>query len=83
MTNINVRMCMGCKERKSKQEFLRIIKVEDNLLVDLSQKQNTRGYYLCPNKNCYNKALKNKSFNKILKKNVIENELYDILENIK
>ena len=69
---------MGCGEMKSKKELLRIIRTtEDEILLDRTGKKNGRGAYICPNGECFRKAVKAKGFERSLKmaipKEVVEN----------
>lgn len=73
-----MRRCVGCGEMKSKKELLRIIRTaEDEILLDATGKKNGRGAYLCPNEECFKKAVKAKGLERSLKmavpKEVIEN----------
>lgn len=62
---IPMRMCLGCQEMKPKKELLRIVKTpEGNLEFDPTSKKNGRGAYLCNNKECLTKAIKNHRFEK-------------------
>lgn len=56
---VPLRMCVGCQEMKSKKELIRIVRTPQlEILVDGSGKKSGRGVYICPNKDCLNKALK-------------------------
>ena len=75
---VPMRRCVGCGEMKSKKELLRIIRTaEDEILLDATGKKNGRGAYLCPNEECFKKAVKAKGLDRSLKmavpKEVIEN----------
>lgn len=75
---VPMRRCVGCGEMKSKKELLRIIRTaEDEILLDATGKKNGRGAYLCPNEECFKKAVKAKGLERSLKmavpKEVIEN----------
>ena len=51
--------CMGCGERKPKQELIRIVRTPDgNFVIDETGKTPGRGAYLCKNKACLEKAKK-------------------------
>ncbi len=70
MTNkkIPMRQCVGCREMKSKRELIRIIRTaEDEILVDATGKKNGRGAYICPNRECLEKAIKSKGLERSLK----------------
>ncbi|MBO5372670.1 MAG: YlxR family protein [Lachnospiraceae bacterium] len=65
---IPMRQCVGCREMKSKRELIRVIRTsEDEILVDATGKQNGRGAYICPNRECLEKAMKSKGLERSLK----------------
>ena len=50
---------MGCQEMRSKKEMIRVIRTsEQEFLLDATGKKNGRGAYLCPNRECLEKARK-------------------------
>lgn len=65
---IPVRQCIGCREMKPKNELVRIIRTPDNeVCLDRTGKKNGRGAYLCPNRDCFNKAVKTKGIERSLR----------------
>jgi predicted RNA-binding protein YlxR (DUF448 family) len=83
---IPMRQCVGCGEMKNKKELLRIIRTsEGEILLDATGKKNGRGAYLCPDPECFQKALKAKGLERSLKtaipKEITEN-LAKEMENI-
>lgn len=82
MTNkkIPMRQCVGCREMKAKRELIRIIRTsEDGILVDATGKKNGRGAYICPNRECLEKAMKNKGLERSLK-TAIPQQIYEEFE---
>lgn len=76
---IPLRMCLGCQEMKPKKELLRIVKtLEEVLEYDPSSKKNGRGAYLCCNKECLAKAVKQHKFEKTFGLKASEDLLYII-----
>ena len=74
------RQCMGCRERKEKRQLIRVVrKTDGSVCVDFSGKVSGRGAYICPDRNCLNKALKSKSLERSLEV-VIPEEVYGRLE---
>lgn len=70
MTNkkIPMRQCVGCREMKPKRELLRIIRTpEDEILADATGKKNGRGAYICPDRECLQKAIKGRGLERSLK----------------
>ena len=56
---VPLRQCIGCGEMKSKKEMIRILKTEtEGFVVDATGRKNGRGAYLCPNMECFQKAVK-------------------------
>ena len=65
---IPMRQCIGCRERKAKNEFIRVVHTpDDNVLVDATGRKNGRGAYICKNKTCLDKAFKTGAFNRTFK----------------
>ena len=74
-----LRMCIVCKEMKTKNELIRIVRnPEGEFLFDKSGRANGRGAYVCAEGECVEKCLKKKLLNKAFKKN-IDQSVYDKL----
>lgn len=53
------RTCIACRQRRDKKALIRLVRTNDgNVEVDLSAQKLGRGAYLCPQKNCWELALK-------------------------
>lgn len=75
-----MRKCVGCGEMKSKKEMIRVLKTsEEEFILDATGKKNGRGAYLCPSKECFLKAVKNKGLERSFKQ-VIPKEVYEKLK---
>lgn len=73
---IPLRKCTACSQMVPKKDLLRVILTPENeVLVDLTGKQNGRGAYLCKTKECLEKAKKQKSLERSLK-TVISDSVY-------
>lgn len=73
----NERMCVVCRRMKEKKLLLKVVKNKNGVInIDKSGKLPGRGAYVCLNKECIEKCIKNKSFNRAFKCN-IETDLYD------
>ena len=80
------RMCVGCREMKSKRELIRIVRTpEGNIEVDVTGKRSGRGAYICPDQECFKRAVKAKRLQKALDKEIpveildeIEKEILNI-----
>ena len=77
---IPVRRCVGCQEMKGKKEIIRVIRTpEGDFLLVATGKKNGRGAYLCPSRECLDKARKNKGLERSFKQ-AIPKEVYEALE---
>ncbi|MDD2585213.1 MAG: YlxR family protein [Syntrophomonadaceae bacterium] len=73
------RMCVGCREMTRKKELIRVLRTpEGDIEIDTTGKKAGRGAYLCPQLECFTKAVKGKSLQKALNQEV-PREVIDIL----
>jgi len=82
MTNkkIPMRQCVGCREMKAKRDLIRVIRNSENkVFIDTTGKKNGRGAYLCPNRECLDKAVKSKGLERSLKI-AVPKEIYEDFE---
>ena len=62
-----MRMCVGCREMKPKRELLRVVKSpQGEIAVDRVGKMPGRGAYVCPAKQCLQKAVKTRQLERAL-----------------
>ena len=65
------RMCVGCREMKSKRELIRVVRSpEGEVSIDFTGKKSGRGAYICPNDICLNKSFKTKALQRALQVNL-------------
>lgn len=77
---VPLRQCVGCGEMKSKKEMMRVLKTaEGQICLDITGKKNGRGAYVCKQKDCLEKALKNRGLERSFKMS-IPTEVYSQLE---
>lgn len=77
---VPMRQCVGCQEMKSKKEMMRVIRTsEGEFQLDATGKKNGRGAYLCNDRECLKKAVKNKGLERSFKQS-IPKEVYESLE---
>ena len=75
------RMCVVCREMKDRNELLRVAKIKDDFLIDLTNRAGGRGAYICKNRECLDLARKKNVFERsFLDK--IPTEVYDKLEEL-
>ena len=79
-----VRSCVGCRERKFKDELLRVVKTAGgDVRFDITGKSDGRGAYLCRDMGCLDKALKKGGFARTLKCGVSEKTRRELEEQLK
>ena len=79
---IPLRKCVACNGNKPKGQLIRVVKNKEGYLnIDLTGKMNGRGAYICSNKECLEKAKRNKGLNRALKTE-IPDEIYDKLDSM-
>lgn len=75
-----MRKCVGCQEMKNKKEMIRIIRTAENeFMLDATGKKNGRGAYICPRKECFDRAVKSRGLERSFKQAIPE-EVYESLE---
>ena len=82
MKKIPQRTCMGCNEKKDKNQLIRIVKNKENEInIDRTGKMEGRGAYICDDIKCLEKVIKSKRLEKVLDIN-ISNEIYESLRGV-
>lgn len=77
---IPMRQCTGCGEMNEKRVMYRVIRTpEDACVLDKTGRQNGRGAYICPKKECLQKAIRSRGLERSLKMKIPQ-EVYDSLE---
>ena len=62
------RQCIGCREMKNKKDLIRILKTDtEGIIIDVTGKKNGRGAYICPNADCFAKAVASKGLERSFK----------------
>jgi hypothetical protein len=79
---IPMRTCIGCQEKKPKNDMVRVAFYEGNLEVDRTGKAKGRGVYLCDNCECIKTAVKKKAFNRCFKTNFNEEAINKVVEEL-
>ncbi len=62
-----VRMCIGCRARRSKWELLRFVERDGRLFFDPLYRAPGRGVSICPSLKCFERGLKRKVLEKALR----------------
>mgnify|MGYP002563446866 CR=1 FL=1 len=73
---VPMRRCAGCMKSKPKKELIRIVgDKEGHIFLDTTGKANGRGVYLCPEKECLEKARKKNAVSRSLGMRVSQEDL--------
>lgn len=82
MKKIPQRTCIGCKTKKEKREFIRVVKNKENqIAIDKTGKMPGRGAYLCDDIQCLEKAIKSKALERAFEMKIKE-EIYNDLRGV-
>lgn len=82
MKNKPQRTCMGCFEKKDKNELIRIVKNNtEEIFIDKTGKAEGRGIYICNDVNCLEKLIKNNKLEKVLQIK-IDKDIYEKLRGV-
>lgn len=77
--HIPQRMCVSCKKRQNKDEFIRIAKQNNIPIIDMNKTSYSRAIYVCRDEKCIEILKKSKAIQRFLK--VEENdEFYNKLK---
>ncbi len=80
---IPLRQCGGCGEMKPKRELVRVVRSpEGEVSLDLTGRKNGRGSYICKNVECFEKAIKRKSFERAFGMKIPEETAENILKEL-
>lgn len=78
-----VRRCVGCGERRTKKELIRIVRTpEGGIVLDATGRRNGRGAYICPSDACLTKAIRNKGLERSLDTRIPEEILTALREEL-
>ena len=78
-----MRMCIGCKEMKPKNELIRIVRTTDNKIeIDSTGKKSGRGAYLCKNDKCIEASMRENKLSKALDFHVTKEMVLKIKEEL-
>ena len=74
-------MCTVCRTKGTKDNFIKIVKTCDGIILDKDGTINGRSVYICKNKKCIDGAIKRRAINRAFKTEC-PNEIYEELGNI-
>jgi len=67
------RTCVACRQVKTKREMVRLVRIPDGSIeVDDTGRKSGRGAYICPTRDCWDKALVEKHLERTLRTDIKE-----------
>lgn len=72
------RRCVACRESKQQNDMLRIARINGEYVIDLNNKLDGRGAYVCKDHKCLDLTIKKKLLNKSFKTN-LDVQIYEKL----
>ncbi|RKO66321.1 RNase P modulator RnpM [Desulfofundulus salinus] len=77
------RMCVGCQEMRPKKELIRVVRTpQDTVEIDPTGKRSGRGAYICPRRECLQKAVKGKRLEKALQRSIAPEIIQSLAEGL-
>lgn len=81
MNKVTNRMCIVCRSLKPKNELIKVVRVNEQYLIDQDNKLFGRSAYICKNHDCIDKSIKQRALNKVFRSNISE-DLYSNLKEL-
>ncbi len=77
------RTCIACQQIKEKKDLIRLVRAENGVTeIDIFGKKPGRGAYLCPNKVCWELALKKNRLDYALRTKLSDDNRQNLIEYI-
>ena len=77
--HVPIRTCIGCRTEHPKREMLRVVRTpEGTVIADPTGKRAGRGVYVCPQRDCWQRALRAGSLARALKAEIAEADLAEL-----
>ncbi|MFC1998479.1 RNase P modulator RnpM [Chloroflexota bacterium] len=80
LEHVPQRTCLGCRQVKPKGQFIRLVRGDGSIELDVSGKKPGRGAYLCRSRVCWEKALKGTHLEGALRTQVAQKDKDKLLE---
>ena len=77
---VPLRMCAIGRELKPKNELIRLVKIDNKIVIDEKQKMQGRGVWICLDDGCLSKLKKSKCLNRAFKCEISDDIYSQILE---
>lgn len=80
LTDRPMRRCIGCRQSLPQDTLMRFTLRDGEIVADRDQRNDGRGFYLCRDRKCLEKAIKNKAFNRMLRSAVDTEKIMRVTE---
>lgn len=77
------RMCIGCRKKTPKKDLIRLVKEDNNILLDKRGNALARGVYICKSEECIILARKKKALSRQFKQNVADSVYEQLIKELK
>ncbi len=67
-------MCIVCRQKGGKRQFMRIVRAENGVMIDPTGKMNGRGAYVCDQATCWERAVTTDIVGKALKTQLTDDD---------
>ncbi len=75
------RTCLGCRQIKAKREMIRLVRTRGGgIEIDTAGKKEGRGAYICPDPDCWEKALNNKQLEHTLRSSLSKDKREQLIK---
>jgi predicted RNA-binding protein YlxR (DUF448 family) len=76
------RTCVACRRVKTKREMVRLVRTAGgDIEIDITGKKEGRGAYICPDRTCWEKALKGKQLEITLRGSLTQGNREKLMKN--
>lgn len=76
------RTCVACRQVRAKKELVRLVRTRGGEIeIDVEAKKEGRGAYICPNPECWEKALKGEQLEHVLRGNLTRDNREQLVRN--
>lgn len=79
---VTQRTCVACRRVRNKRELVRLVRTASgDIEIDRTGKKEGRGAYICPDRVCWEKALKGKQLSVTLRSNITQENRERLMKN--
>lgn len=77
------RMCIGCRKKTAKKDLIRLVKEDNDIILDKRGNALARGVYICKSEECIILARKKKALSRQFKQNVPDSVYEQLIKELK